>query len=76
MSNNAITSYAFKILRVIEENQFLRGRGLAAKVVSSLVLAMLKHKRKPDVNQMIKYARTTKQEVSTCYKRLKKEPMF
>lgn len=37
---------------------------------------MLKHKRKPDVNQMIKYARTTKQEVSTCYKRLKKEPMF
>jgi hypothetical protein len=76
VSNNAITTYAFHILKEIENGQFLKGRGLAAKVVISLVMALLKHKRKPDVNQMILYARTTKEEVSTCYKRLKREPMF
>ena len=37
---------------------------------------MRKHKRQPDVKHMIQYARTTKEEVSTCYKKLKKEPIF
>ena len=54
----------------------LKGRGLDAKVFISLVISMRKHKRKPDVNHMIQYSRTTKEEVSTCYKKLKKERVF
>lgn len=42
----------------------------------SLVMSMKKFKRKPDVNLMLNYARTTKEEVGTCYKKLKKEPIF
>jgi len=49
VSNNTITNFAFKNLRDIENGQFLKGRGLAAKVVISLVMALLKHKKKPDV---------------------------
>lgn len=62
------------MFRVIEAGEYLKGRGIDAKVTISLVMSMRKSKRKPDVNQILQYARTTKEEVSTCYKKLKKIP--
>jgi hypothetical protein len=54
----------------------LKGKGLEAKAVISLVMAMLKNKREPDYSQITKYTETKEEEIRNCYKLLKEESIF
>ena len=64
------------MLKVCEFEEILKGRSLGAKVVTSLVVSLRKHQRSLDMNRMIEYANTTKSEVNSCYKRLKRHDLF
>jgi transcription initiation factor TFIIIB Brf1 subunit/transcription initiation factor TFIIB len=76
LSNQKITSCANQILKIIENEQMLKGKGLEAKAVISLVMAMLKNKREPDYSQITKYTETKEEEIRNCYKLLKEESIF
>ena len=59
VNDHLIINDAKNILEIIEQQQYLKGRGLDAKVCTSVYMSMKKFGKKPDVNLIVNGAYTT-----------------
>lgn len=63
---------AYKLLKDIEDNKALKGHSLETKVACVIVFASRQCNKEKKIEDILKYVRTKKRDISHCYKKLKK----
>lgn len=62
---------ANKLLKDIEDHKALKGHSLETKVACVIVFASRTCEKEKKIEDILKYVRTKKREISHCYKKLK-----
>ena len=62
---------SYKLLKDIEDHKALKGHSLETKVACVIVFASRTCDKEKKIEDILKYVRTKKREISQCYKKLK-----
>jgi transcription initiation factor TFIIIB Brf1 subunit/transcription initiation factor TFIIB len=67
-----VLNEAFKLLKDIEDNKALKGHSLETKVACVIVFASRFCNKEKKIEDILKYVKTKKRDISHCYKKLKR----
>lgn len=71
LKQSDVLNEANKLLKDIEDNKALKGHSLETKVACVIVFASRQCNKEKKIEDILKYVRTKKRDISHCYKKLK-----